>query len=112
MFEIFRRHPLLKAFFPSENTVPAEAMSTLGPLPGKWWQAWLNRSKFFKEDGSLPEGQGISREDLTEWFSDSVGLKADSAGYGFGESETGSIEELLKSMLRYEPLDRVTVMKL
>lgn len=109
MFEILGRHPLFEAYFPSEDTVLAEAMSALGPLPGKWWQAWPDRSKFFKEDGSLQGGQGISREDLTERLRDSVGLKADSVGYGFDESEMGSFEELLRSMLRYEPLDRVTV---
>ncbi|KAF6785366.1 protein kinase domain-containing protein [Colletotrichum musicola] len=30
----------------------AEMVSTLGPLPSRWWDAWTNRGDFFEPDGS------------------------------------------------------------
>ena len=109
LFEIFGRHKLFQnSFFPTEDTVLSEAIGTLGPLPSQWWQAWPSRSKFFKDDGSFQEGIVIS-PDLKEQLRSSLGRETDSAAYGYGESEMTSFGELLKSMLRYEPQDRVTV---
>jgi len=111
VFEILGRGALFERFFPDEDTVLLEAISTLGPLPPKWWQAWPNRSTFFKDDGSFQEGLEIltNPRPLAERLRRSLGRETDTAAYGFGESEMGSLEELLMSMLRYEPQDRVTV---
>lgn len=103
IYEIIGREALFESYFPSEDTVLQEAVKTLGPLPAKWWQAWPNRSQFFIDDK-------ISA-DLKNRLYRSVGRDTHSAAYGFDEFEMGIFEELLRSMLKYQPQDRVTVDK-
>lgn len=52
IFDILGRGKVYRDFWPDEDTVVLEAISTFGPLPPKIWQAWPNLSKFFKDDGS------------------------------------------------------------
>ncbi|MCJ1462051.1 hypothetical protein MMC07_000651 [Pseudocyphellaria aurata] len=108
MCEILGRRTLFdSSFLTCEDYIIREAVSALGPLPIRWWRAWPKRPDFFKEDGTVQESvQALL--DLTENLRRCVGRKAESTAYGLDESESKTFEELLKSMLRYEPQDRVT----
>ncbi|OJJ49268.1 hypothetical protein ASPZODRAFT_157692 [Penicilliopsis zonata CBS 506.65] len=90
-----------------------EMINTLGQPPSRWWSSWANRSEFFEEDGSwvadfrristpvfrrLPQrlcdmGRGET-EQTCEW---------DVAG-----GELRALEDLLRSMMAFEPAERPT----
>ena len=113
IFEMLGQGALFEAFFPDENSVLIEAISTLGPLPEKWWQAWPKRSEFFRDDGSYRDD--ISRpfetvkKPLAYRIRNRMGRGADSTTDKFSDLEMQSLEELLQSMLQYEPKNRITV---
>lgn len=112
LFDLLGRSHLFECFWPTEDLVLVQAIGTLGSLPAKWWQAWPNRSKFFKKDGSYQEdlGPAISHfpTPLAEKIRRCIGREAHCATYGFSEPEMQSLEALLRSMLQYEPKDRIT----
>jgi len=112
IFDILGRGKLFQDCWPDEDTVVLEAISTFGPLPPKMWQAWPNRSKYFKDDGSWqdenPLESRISRP-LAHRLRDCMEHEACSTIYGYSDIELRSLEKMLRSMLQYEPNNRITV---
>lgn len=113
IFNILGRDKIFQDLWPDEDSVVLEAISTFGPLPPKMWQAWPNRSKFFKDDGSWqedtkPPDSELSRS-LANRLRDCMEHEADSEVYGYSDVELRSLEKMLRSMLKYEPNDRVSV---
>jgi serine/threonine-protein kinase SRPK3 len=39
----------------NKDHVVAEMISTLGPLPERWWKRWKARKEYFLDDGSLQD---------------------------------------------------------
>lgn len=52
LYEILGERPLFEGFMPDEDHIIAEMVSTLGPLPPRWWERWSKRSDFLHEDGA------------------------------------------------------------
>ncbi|KZF25645.1 protein kinase [Xylona heveae TC161] len=52
LYEILGERPLFEGFMPDEDDVVAEMISTLGPLPERWWDRWEHKTDLFLEDGS------------------------------------------------------------
>lgn len=113
IFNILGRDKIFQDLWPDEDSVVLEAISTFGPLPPKMWQAWPNRSKFFKDDGpwqedKKPPDSELSRS-LANRLRDCMEHEADSEIYGYSDVELWSLEKMLRSMLKYELNDRVSV---
>lgn len=113
IFDILGRGKLFQDGWPDEDTVVFEAISTFGPLPQNMWSAWPNRSKFFKDDGSWQEdkrplGSETSRP-LANRLRHCMEHEDQSKIYGYSDVELRSLEKMLRSMLQYEPGDRITV---
>ena len=113
IFEILGHEKLFEGWWPDEDTIILEAISTLSPSPPTMWQAWPKRSKFFKDDGSWqedkkPQESEISRP-LANRIRDCMEHEAHSKRYGYLDEELRSLEDMLRSMLQYEPSDRITV---
>ena len=114
IFDILGRSKLFQDYWSDDDTVVLEAINTFGPLPSKMWHTWPNRSQFFKDDGSWQEEHRSSEFEisrtLTRRIRDSMGQKeGESEAFGYREAELKSLEEMLRSMLQYEPQNRVTV---
>lgn len=113
IFDIMGRSKLFEDFWPKEDSIILDAISTLGPLPSKMFHAWPNRSKFFKEDGSWqedrkPKESELSRS-LTVRLRECMESESNSNTFGYGDAELQSLEKLLRSMLQYEPNNRIKV---
>ncbi|KAL2839594.1 kinase-like domain-containing protein [Aspergillus pseudoustus] len=52
LYEIQGERPLFESFMPDEAHVIAEMISTLGPLPQKWWDKWNQRADLFLKNKS------------------------------------------------------------
>ena len=113
IIDILGHAKLFQDCWPDEDSVVLEAIRTFGPLPPKMWRAWPNRSQFFNDDGSWQEGEmplePESSRSLTNRLRDCMEHEDDSKTYGYSEGELRSLEELLRSMLQYEPNARITV---
>ena len=112
IFNILGRDKIFQDLWPDEDSVVLEAISTFGPLPPKMWQAWPNRSKFFKDDSSWQEDQKPPNSELSRSLAnrlrECMEHEADSEIYGYSDVELRSLEKMLRSMLKYEPNDRVS----
>ena len=52
IFDLFGKAALFEAFMPDKDRIIAEMVSTLGPLPERWWEKWENRGIYFSRDGA------------------------------------------------------------
>ena len=102
-----------------------QMVSTLGKLPGPWWQAWEEREHYFEEDGT-PKKQSTGgrfptnlyplRRQIEDIGRDDppgeIDVDADaseSQRKGLKPQEMDRLEDLLRNMLKYEPGARITV---
>ncbi|KAJ5507554.1 kinase domain-containing protein [Penicillium freii] len=61
LYEVLGERPLFETFAWDRDDIVAGMINTLGQPPVRWWNSWVKRSKFFKEDGSwVPEFRRIS----------------------------------------------------
>jgi serine/threonine-protein kinase SRPK3 len=115
LFEILGDCSLFEAFIPNVDDTFAEMVSTLGPLPKRWWSQWQKRPAYFLEDGSWnPEFSGILdpvtrplEQRLASMGRGDGGQRTDDR-FEFSAAEMASLEELLRSMLKYEPSERIS----
>ncbi|TDL22493.1 kinase-like protein [Rickenella mellea] len=81
-----------------DDRILREMVLLLGKLPEPWWSLWAKRSEVFDEEGKL-----LSTH-VKETSSSGMFLKV-----SIGDSEERrNFEELLRSMVRYEPHRRIT----
>lgn len=96
-----------------DGDVILESINIIGPLPSKMWQARANSSTFFKDDGSWLEDRKPSGNEnlrpLAVRLSGQMKNELQSTIFGHGDEELRNLENLLRSMLQYEPKDRITV---
>ncbi|WEW58159.1 hypothetical protein PRK78_003627 [Emydomyces testavorans] len=108
-YEILGENPLFFSLFGDQNEVIAEMMSTLGPFPKRWWNSWEKRGDYYSENGSRLEKSHCTRppRSLNERLR-TMGRGEDPVTCEFSQEEVASIENLLRSMLTYEPSERST----
>lgn len=111
LYEILGERPLFEGFMPDEDHVVAEMISTLGNLPERWWNRWERRPDFFHEDRSWNEDTSRAHapysRPLVERLS-IMGRGQDPATCEFSMEEMSCLENLLRSMLAFEPSTRTT----
>ncbi|MCJ1306138.1 hypothetical protein MMC08_008956 [Hypocenomyce scalaris] len=125
LFEIRAGCQIFEDFLSDREDMLRQMVSTLGKLPEPWWQAWEERAHYFEEDGApkkqstggrLPANLYPLREQIEDIGSEDtvgdLGAETDAADgqqKGLELLEIDALEDLLGSMLRYHPGDRVTV---
>jgi serine/threonine-protein kinase SRPK3 len=111
LYEIFGERPLFEGFMPDEDHVIAEMISTLGPLPKNWWDTWQHKSEFFNEDPSWNADSERQHAPYSRPLPERLrimGRGEDPATCEFTPAEMESIEKLLRGMLTYDPVKRIT----
>jgi hypothetical protein len=95
-----------KIFLPDEDHVVAEMISTLGALPARWWDKWEKKGDFFLEDGSWKVGTHRAHAPWSRSLEERLKLMGREGEFGL--DEIFHFENLLRSMLAYEPTDRIS----
>ena len=106
IYEILGERPLFEMFYPNEDELLGEMVSTLGKLPNRWRHQRQNRPYYFLEDGSSsPESSGhisVSTRPLIQRLWDMArGETPEQCELSREEME--SLKELLAATFRYEP---------
>lgn len=133
IFEIRAGAELFENFFGGPNEILRQMMQTLGRLPEPWWRRWEDRYLFFDDTGkpkeTLPNelplavenplgkqiqdigGQDGSSEDENNNANDPEATLhlMESKGTRLSDAEVDSMEDLLGSILNYEPTQRKPV---
>ena len=110
IFEILGNRNLIGIFWRTEDELITQAIETLGPLPSSMWQAWSNRSKYFNNDGSwVEEREPKDPKPFAVRLRDRMRNDTDPAKPVYSDAELMSLEKLLRSMLQYEPNNRITI---
>lgn len=111
LYEVLGERPLFEGFMPDQDHVIAEMISTLGHLPQRWWDRWRQRTDFFLEDGSWKTDTDRSHAPYSRSLAERLrimGRGEEPTACEFDPKEMASLEKLLRAMLAYEPLDRIT----
>lgn len=103
-YEILGAHSLFFSFLGSRDDVLEEMVDTLGIFPKRWWDLWPQRDQRFTKDGLKRKG---SPKSLRLRVRD-MGRGMDAKYPDFSAEEKAALEQLLHSMLRYEPSEQVS----
>ncbi|KAF2494668.1 kinase-like protein [Lophium mytilinum] len=110
LFEILGCGTLFENWFPDMNQTVTEMISTLGPIPTRWWDKWSaeGKSMSFNQDGTWKEGAFVmSLADRMRTMA-SKDPSREAVPPDCSEEEFASLETLFKIMLTYEPAERAT----
>lgn len=110
LYEILGERPLFEGFMADEDHVVAEMISTLGSLPKRWWLNWTARNDYFLNVGSWKQDTTRRHAPYSRPLSERLRIMSrgeGAAGDEFSSSELAMLERLLRSMLTYEPAQRV-----
>lgn len=114
IFDLFGKRSLFESFIPDKDSVLLEMIETLGMLPDRWWRRWKTRRRYLLDDGAWnpktmildeefkPLALRIKRMRLTR-----KGCIDEGSEQLDGEALVG-LHNLLTSLLRYEPSQRLT----
>lgn len=128
---------LFASFFGGNNEIIRQIVQTFGKLPEPWWSAWGRRSIYFGDDGkpneSWPDGIALAVEYPLEAQIRDIGADDESddqgsleeMGCGEGilksfmeqpgtrvaDTEIVDLADLLRGMLKYNPVYRVSTDK-
>lgn len=108
LYEILGERSLFEGFMPDKDDIIAEMVSTLGPLPQKWWDAWLARGDFFHEDGQWKSEIERSHDSKSRPLLLRIQEMGRENDAEFSADEAVSLEKMLGSMFTYEPAKRAT----
>ncbi|KAF2802449.1 uncharacterized protein BDZ99DRAFT_576829 [Mytilinidion resinicola] len=111
LFEILGCGTLFEHWFPDMDQTVTEMISTLGPMPMRWWDKWSAeaKSRSFNEDGSWKEGAFVrSLTDRLQTLA-SKNPSKEIEPLNCSDEEFASLEDLFKKMLTYKPAERATV---
>ncbi|KAK6217787.1 hypothetical protein LQW54_003296 [Pestalotiopsis sp. IQ-011] len=114
LYEILGERALFEAFELDEDHVVAEMVSTMGSLPDRWWSSWSARRAYFLEDGSWDVNTTRTHEPRSRLLDERLRIMGRGDGTsssGFTPEELAALEDLLRLMLTYEPVDRATAQK-
>lgn len=97
---------LFDGSMPDQDHAVAEMISTLGYPPKRGWDRWQKRADFFLDDGSWKSGTNRAHAPWSRPLIERMALM-DREGE-FELDEIACLEKLLRSMLTYEPAERIT----
>lgn len=110
-FEVvsYYEFPLFGAFWNTPDCLIRSHTRTLKEkMPTDWWSRWKSRSEYFNEDGKPLKGQRVDKiEDLFEEYVQEMRVISGTSP-PFDENEKRSFLDLLYSVLRWKPEDRIT----
>lgn len=103
----------MKALFSNEFTtlddVTAQQVDVLGPMPPLWWESWVEKTRFFGDDGRSLETREawptlyVAFEEFVQKY------RRRWTGVGiFRGEEAAAILELMRVMLAFQPKERMT----
>lgn len=108
MWNIVGMKPMFSDEFVTPDSVVAQQVDVLGPLPSSWWQLWAQRNEFFDERGNSIQGEDASPP-LIEAFDAWVQNYRKKHHVGiFSEEEKAAFLQLLRPMLSIDPQKRPT----
>ncbi|KAK3182640.1 hypothetical protein K4F52_006090 [Lecanicillium sp. MT-2017a] len=103
--------PLFSDELVTPETVVAQQVDVLGPMPQSWWQLWEQRNQFFDATGNSTQGEDASPP-LSEAFDAWVQKYRSKHKVGvFQEREKMAFLELLRRMLSFDPRNRPTAIE-
>jgi serine/threonine-protein kinase SRPK3 len=117
LYEILGNRPLFEGFVVDENHVVAEMISTVGRLPEHWWSGWRARGDYFLPDGSWDTNTTKIHEPRYRRLAERLRIMGRGDGttsddgtisVNFTAQELVAIQDLLSSMLTYDPTRRIT----
>ncbi|KAL3425199.1 serine/threonine-protein kinase SRPK3 [Phlyctema vagabunda] len=120
IFEIRTRVPLFENFMDDDDEVIAQMVPLLGRLPEPWWSAWEARGTWYEEDGTPLVNPDTRKPymlpDTLEELLNSSSADADpertlnaAGGYIVPAEESRVLADLLWSILKYDPKERLSV---
>ncbi|KAJ7877569.1 kinase-like domain-containing protein [Mycena olivaceomarginata] len=126
IFEIRAGFPLFDTFFGSDTDILRQTVETLGRLPDPWWGSFVDRTRWFEEDGEPKNPEAQERAGVLIQGSKSsiraklcsIGTQDDlphvdegpmveNSGVKLCEEEVELLGDLLEKMLRYRPEERI-----
>ena len=107
IFGIMGYQTLFDTWFPSKDKVLALHVQALGRLPDKWWASWTNRHESFDDEARRIDGG--PRQSLEHRFEYAIQkARRDSKMAEMDDEEKQAFLELMRSMLKFQPEDRVS----
>ena len=102
---------MFESFACDRDDILADMISTLGLPPKRWWDSWENRKEFFEPDGSWISDMRriyspVSRPLHQRMWDMGRGETPGNCEWDIAGGEMSALEDLLKSMLLYEPAER------
>ncbi len=109
IYEIMGERPLFEGFMPDRDDIISEMVSTLGPLPQHWWDAWKLRGEFFVDNGVWRKEMRRPYESKSRPLLERLNNMGRQKESEFSAAEIESLERMLRTMLEYEPAKRATI---
>lgn len=111
LWNLVAMKPIFSDEFVTPDSVLAQQVDVLGPMPPGWWQRWEQRHQFFDEAGNSTQGEDASPP-LNEAFDAWVQKYRKKRNVGvFSEGEKAAFLSLLHRMLSFDPQNRPTAME-
>lgn len=114
LYDAMGERPLFEVFGPNRDDLIGEMVSTLGPLPERWWTKWKDREHYFTRDGrAWVENYSrintpIFRPLHQRMWDMGRGDTPETCEWDVKNGEMEALESLLRRMLEYEPSQRIT----
>lgn len=117
LYEVLGERTLFESFSNDRDDILADAISTLGQLPPKWWNAWEGREDFFEQDGSWRRNIQSIRTPVFRPLHQRLwdmgrGETPETCEWDLAGGELRALEELLKAMLSWDPEMRPSAQQL
>ncbi|EGD94343.1 serine/threonine protein kinase [Trichophyton tonsurans CBS 112818] len=119
LYDAMGERPLFETFAWDPDDIIAEMVNTLGyeQMPERWWNSWKCRSEFFNEDGSWVSnfrriGTPVFRRLHQRMWDMGRGETPESCQWDVAGGELKALEDMLRSMMTFEPAQRPTARQL
>ena len=111
IWSILSQRPLFEPYLTADDDIICGHVDALGILPPEWWRLWEARSKWFSDNGT-PLYQREDVYSLENRFEYSTQAPRRKRGMPpFEQDEKDAILAMLRSMMSYEPEDRIMAAK-
>lgn len=117
LYEAMGERPLFETFAWDPDDIIGEMISTLGRPPARWWGRWAKRAEFFQPDGEwIPDFKRIRtpvfRPLHQRLWEMGRGETPETCQLDVAGGELRALEDLLKSMMAFEPAELPTAEQL
>ncbi|KAL8708418.1 MAG: hypothetical protein Q9220_006708 [cf. Caloplaca sp. 1 TL-2023] len=110
LVEILGSRFVCSPWLPDKDTTMRDIVCAVGKPSESWWEAWENRHRYFKEDGTWcrirDNGQPLTPSPSLESIVSNLREKSDEK---FDEEERGALLQMLRGMLTIDPEQRFTM---